>query len=74
MGGVSADTRLLRVDWPHCRGRGLCAEVFPERIGIDPWGYPVVTDPGVGPEVTRHAEVAVAVCPHQALRLVRPLS
>lgn len=64
--------RTLRVDWPSCQARGLCAEVFPERIGIDPWGYPVVTDPKVTDDVRGHAEEAVRVCPHQALRMVRP--
>ena len=32
----------LRVDWPQCDARGLCAEVLPELIHVDEWGYPVI--------------------------------
>ena len=35
----------LRVDWPLCKGRGLCHEVLPELIDLDEWGYPIVTGP-----------------------------
>ena len=37
--------QVLRVDWPQCRARGLCAELLPERIVLDEWGYPVVLGP-----------------------------
>ncbi len=59
----------LRVDWPACRGRGLCAEILPEQIALDEWGYPLVDGP-VPPELTGLASEVVAACPHQALRLV----
>ena len=59
----------LRVDWPACRGRGLCFEVLPERIALDEWGYPVVTDE-IGPELVARAKEAVRTCPTLALRLV----
>ena len=38
----------LVVDWPRCRARGLCHELLPELVALDPWGYPVV-DPDVPP-------------------------
>ena len=35
-------TATLRIDWPACQRRGLCAEVLPEVLSLDEWGYPVV--------------------------------
>lgn len=60
----------LRVDWPACRGRGLCHEVLPELVGLDPWGYPVVHGP-VPEDLVGAAWEAVRVCPQLALRLER---
>jgi ferredoxin len=60
--------KQLRVDWPACKGRGLCHEVLPELIDLDEWGYPIIKGP-----VTRglldDAREAVRVCPQLALRL-----
>lgn len=61
-------TAQLRVDWPACRGRGLCHEVLPELVALDEWGYPIVTG-AVPPGLTRRAREAVRVCPQLALRL-----
>lgn len=58
----------LLVDWPACRGRGLCHEVLPELIELDQWGYPIVTGPAT-PELIGRAREAVRVCPQLALRL-----
>jgi len=59
----------LRVDWPACKGRGLCFEILPEVIELDEWGYPVITS-DVGPETIALAREAVKACPTLALRLV----
>ncbi len=59
----------LRVDWPACRARGLCAELLPEVVELDEWGYPVVTT-DVDEELLRLAREAVTACPHLALRLL----
>ena len=32
----------IRVDPIACTGHGLCAELLPERIELDEWGYPIV--------------------------------
>ena len=32
----------LRVDPTLCSGHGLCAELLPELITLDEWGYPIV--------------------------------
>ncbi|KQU67419.1 ferredoxin [Phycicoccus sp. Root101] len=61
--------RRLKVDWPACRARGLCAELLPEAVSLDEWGYPVITA-DVTPEQVALAQEAVLSCPHVALRLV----
>ncbi|MGL5810568.1 MAG: ferredoxin [Nocardioides sp.] len=58
----------VRVDWQACQGRGLCHEVFPERIDLDDWGYPLVRG-DVPPELLDRANAAVRACPHLALTL-----
>jgi ferredoxin len=54
-----------------CDGRGICAELLPERISLDDWGYPIVDDTPVHGLVKRHARRAVAGCPELALFLER---
>lgn len=61
--------RRLQVDWPRCRARGLCHELLPEAIGLDPWGYPIVQDQRLPEDLERLAREAVRACPVSALRL-----
>jgi ferredoxin len=61
----------LRIDPIACTGHGLCAELFPERIWLDEWGYPVIEDGELTGELLEHARRAVAACPAVALRLER---
>ena len=35
----------LRVDPIACTAHGMCAELVPERIALDDWGYPLIADP-----------------------------
>ena len=35
-------TIRIRVDPIACDGHGVCAELFPERIRLDDWGYPIL--------------------------------
>ncbi|MCH5672042.1 ferredoxin [Streptomyces gilvus] len=60
-------TRTLRVDRIACTGEGLCAELLPELIGLDEWGYPIVRDRTVPERLRGHARRAVAACPRLAL-------
>ncbi|MCL2551032.1 MAG: ferredoxin [Actinomycetia bacterium] len=64
-----SETHELGVDFAACDGHGLCAELLPERIGLDEWGYPVVRDAVVPGPLLAHARRAVAACPVLALRL-----
>jgi ferredoxin len=62
----------LRVNPIQCTGHGVCAELLPELIAADEWGYPIVDLRPVPPALNRDARRAVAACPALALRLVRP--
>ena len=67
-----AVTKLrLRLDPIACDGHGLCAELLPERITLDDWGYPIVDDTPIDGALLAHARRAVAACPLLALRLER---
>jgi ferredoxin len=59
-------SRRLAVDWVLCDGYGICAELLPERIRLDPWGYPII-DPDIPEELVALARKAVAACPKLAL-------
>ena len=59
--------RTVRVDPIACDGHGLCAELFPERITPDDWGYPIVDPASVPASLSRHAQRAINRCPTRAL-------
>jgi ferredoxin len=61
----------LRVNPIACEAHGLCAELFPERITLDEWGYPVIDGEPIPEELLDHARRAVAACPTLALLLNR---
>ena len=61
--------RRLAVDPIRCDGRGLCAELFPERVSIDDWGFPIVDPTPIDATLFRDARRAVQLCPVLALRL-----
>lgn len=61
----------LVLDPIACDGHGLCAELFPERISLDEWGYPIIGDEPIGGHLLAHARRAVATCPTLALALER---
>ncbi len=60
----------LRVDMVACDGHGVCAELLPELITLDEWGYPIIAGGEVPPALTGHAKRAVSNCPVLALSLV----
>ncbi len=61
----------LVVDPTACDGHGLCAELLPESIRLDPWGFPVIDPSGISPDLVDHARRAAVACPKLALTLVR---
>ena len=54
-----------------CTGHGVCAELLPELIWLDEWGYPIVDPRPVPPQLDREARRTVAACPALALKLMR---
>jgi len=58
---------VIAVDRIRCDGFGTCAQLLPERIHLDEWGYPIIDPAPVAGEVRRHAKRAVASCPRLAL-------
>jgi len=60
----------LSVNMIACDGRGLCAEVLPELIRLDDWGFPIIAR-DVPDELQGQAGEAVRLCPRLALRLER---
>jgi ferredoxin len=59
----------LRVNPIACEAHGLCAELFPEWIALDDWGYPIIDDRPIPAELIEHAERAADACPTLALLL-----
>jgi ferredoxin len=62
-------SRELRVNRIACSGHGDCAELLPELVTADEWGYPIVAAGPVPPRLERRARRAVAACPALALLL-----
>jgi ferredoxin len=62
-------SEILRVNPIACTGHGVCAELLPEFIRLDPWGYPIVPRAELGDELLAHARRAVDACPVLALTL-----
>lgn len=50
-----------------CDGHGLCAELLPEMIRLDDWGYPVIDPKPVPPYLEPLLRRAVSACPTLAL-------
>ena len=43
----------LRVNRVACSGHGVCAELLPELIALDEWGYPLIADTAVPARLAR---------------------
>jgi ferredoxin len=57
-----------------CVGHGICADLFPEWITLDDWGYPIINSGDIPPALTDHARRAADACPTLALTLLRTRS
>ncbi len=53
-----------------CVAHGMCHELFPERIQLDEWGYPIIDPSPITPDIEEHARRAAAACPTLALVLI----
>lgn len=59
----------LRVNPIACDAHGLCAELLPELIRLDDWGYPILDAGEVPADLIGLARRAVDACPTLALLL-----
>jgi len=67
---ATAETRL-HIDWTRCDGHGTCADLLPDLIARDDWGFPIlITGRPMRRQVRERAELAVEVCPMLALKIV----
>jgi ferredoxin len=53
-----------------CDGFGYCAEILPEYVSLDEWGFPVLATEAVPERLLRAARQAACSCPRRALRLM----
>ena len=60
----------LEINPIACTGHGLCADLAPELVELDEWGYPIIHE-RVPSDLAVHARRAVNACPTLALRLSR---
>ena len=60
------------IDRTRCDGHGLCAELLPELIRLDDWGYPIIAPDAVPGPLVDPARRAVSACPMLALALRVP--
>jgi ferredoxin len=66
---MTARATRLRVDPIACDGRGICADLLPELITLDDWGFPIISDGDVPRRLQGDARETVRCCPKLALRL-----
>jgi ferredoxin len=64
-------TFRLVLDPIACDGHGICAELFPEGISLDDWGFPILAPGDVPPAWRAHARRAATACPKLALTIDR---
>jgi ferredoxin len=55
------------IDPVACDAYGFCAELLPEAISLDEWGYPVVDGTPLAPELVAVAQRAARDCPRRAI-------
>ncbi len=64
-------TSVIKVNPVACQAYGYCAELLPELITLDEWGYPIVDGNPVPPHLVELARRAAQECPRRALLLER---
>jgi ferredoxin len=60
-------TRRLIVNPIACEAHGLCAELLPELVSLDEWGFPIIDPRPIPAALEAHVRRAVAACPTLAL-------
>ncbi len=57
------------IDPVACDAYGFCAELLPEAISLDEWGYPIVNGAPLPSELVEVAKRAARYCPRRAIAL-----
>jgi ferredoxin len=68
---MGSTSHRLRVNPITCEAHGMCAELLPERISLDRWGYPVLDGAPLPAGLLAHAQRAAQACPTSALLVER---
>ena len=63
--------RQFAIDRIKCDGHGLCAELLPELIRLDDWGYPILASDPIPDHLLPLAKRATEQCPVLPLALRR---
>jgi ferredoxin len=64
-------TVRISIDPVACEAYGYCAELLPEAIVLDEWGYPMVDGAPLPADLVALATRAVRDCPRRAITLTR---
>ena len=67
-------TVRISIDPVACEAYGYCAELLPEAIVLDEWGYPIVDGAPLPAELVALAKRAVRDCPRRAITLTKKKS
>jgi ferredoxin len=59
----------IRIDPVACEAYGYCAELLPEAITLDEWGYPIIDDHPLPAELMALAKRAARDCPKRAVTI-----
>ena len=62
-------SQQLHVDMIACTGHGLCAELLPELVSLDEWGYPILEPGPIPAGLNALARRTVNACPALALKI-----
>jgi ferredoxin len=61
----------ITIDPIACNAYGYCAELLPESITLDEWGYPILDNQPVAAELMAAAKRAARDCPRRAIALTK---
>jgi ferredoxin len=59
----------ITIDPVACAAYGYCAEILPEAISLDEWGYPIIDDRPLPADLMALAKRAARDCPKRAITL-----
>jgi len=66
-----SQSQTIAINPAACTGHGVCAELLPELVSLDEWGYPLLSSDQVPAPLRRQAARAARDCPALAVVLTR---